>query len=286
MPPIFPVRLPSSVQGQQNGDVDRSLLSEVDDPNYTRLMLTPCAEAMRALHVYAATAGIRLSTTGRGRTLASQWLIFGGAAARYRPCTYPEYLAARLVKRHKKWLPADRARVAARLNITIPDSTYWCKIRNPNGTWPATVATPGTSNHGWWAADDLAEIVNGRRVSLRITTRDWLYANAPQFGFGWESKAEPWHVAWIMGDQTPPALKWGSEMQRIRMVNDYAILKLVGDRVEWVQNAPGVDVNNSLEPVTGPVIVLERPAFAVMHGHGKFPTPTNLLPTDFASWQP
>jgi len=278
--PFVPVRLPSCLQGQQNGEIDRALLAAVDSPDYGRLMVKPVARAMRALHAHALTAGITLATTGRGRTLMQQWSLFD---ARYEPCTYLEYLVARAVNRHKRWKPAARAQVAARLGVDIPASEWWRKRQNPNGSYPATAATPGTSNHGWLVADDLAEIRFGKRVSLTENTRQWLYQWAPLFGFTWESKAEPWHVSWAYGDDIPPALYWGSEMQRIALRDDIAILKLSGEFVEWIQDG---NVSAALAPLTGPVIILDRPAFATMHGTGDFPHPTKLLPTDFASWVP
>ena len=241
-------------------------------------MVTNVAETMKAFHRFALLVGITLASTGRYRPLRQQ---YDGFIVRYEPCSYLEYLAAKAFKRHKLWKPLDRAYVAQVLGVTIPDSTYWRKKQNPNGTWPTTVATPGTSNHGWGCADDLAEIVNGRLVSLRASTREWLYRWAPEFGFALETTAELWHWHWICGDDIPPALYWGTEMQRIHLAGDYAILKLVGDQVEWIRDG---NVNAALVPLTGPDIALERHAFATLHGTGEFPHPTNLQPTDFASW--
>ena len=84
-------------------------------------------------------------------------------------------------------------------------------------------------------------------------------------------------------NQTPinQRLLGGREVQRIRLNGDYAILKLVGDKVEWIDNKAASD---QLEPVTGPIIALDRSAFAVFHGTGRFPNPTLLARTDFASW--
>jgi hypothetical protein len=78
--------------------------------------------------------------------------------------------------------------------------TYWQK---PN---TAMAAVPGTSNHGWWCADDLAEVVNGSLVGLRSSTVQWLYATGATFGFTWETTSEVWHVDWACGDVLPQAV--------------------------------------------------------------------------------
>ena len=210
--PIRRPLLPSTINGQVNGAVDASLLNWVES-NRTGsvwLMADLPARSMRAVHARAREAGIILTSTGRGRTLAQQWSIFGGGAARYRPVSSEEYTAAPPANR-KFWGLLDyvtpsgerapgRISVGKTLGIAIPNSSFWIKIKNVNGGFPATAAVPGTSNHGWWCADDLAEIVDGRLVSLRPSTVQWCYANLPDFGFHWETTAEQWHVHWTNGD--------------------------------------------------------------------------------------
>ena len=79
-----------------------------------------------------------------------------------------------------------------------------------NTTWylkkgMAPAGTPGTSNHGWGLAIDVAS-ASGKRL-------DWLLgdgfstSNALKFGFSWEVKdganAEAWHIRCVCGDKLP-----------------------------------------------------------------------------------
>lgn len=198
------VNLPTSIRNQPNGDVDPSLLNWVEQGNTALvfLMANLPARSMRAWHADAAKHGISLFTTGRGRTLAQQWQIFGGSLARYRPTNVTEWNATAVESRKIPWPAADRAAVAADLHISIPDFSYWVKI-DPK---LATAATPGTSNHGYWCADDLAELVGGKIVSLSANTLQYLYGSGASFGFTWETLSENWHVCWMMGDTLPQAV--------------------------------------------------------------------------------
>lgn len=192
---------PSSLAGQPNGAVDSRLLAQVDQrTGLSWLMLTVVARSMRAMHVAAKQAEFHLTSTGRGRTLAGQWDIFGGARKRYEPCTYAEYLVAKPFGRAKQWPDAERHLVARLLRITIPEARYWRKIKQANGGYLATAAVPGTSNHGWWGADDMAENIGGVLKPLSRGALQWLYDNAPSFGFRWELKSETWHLVWFGGN--------------------------------------------------------------------------------------
>jgi LAS superfamily LD-carboxypeptidase LdcB len=63
----------------------------------------------------------------------------------------------------------------------------------------APMAVPGTSNHNWGIAIDIAN-ASGKRL-------DWLLANADKFGFSWELQSEPWHLRYVCGDAVPEAVK-------------------------------------------------------------------------------
>jgi LAS superfamily LD-carboxypeptidase LdcB len=63
----------------------------------------------------------------------------------------------------------------------------------------APMAVPGTSNHNWGIAIDIAN-ASGKRL-------DWLLANAHRFGFSWELQSEPWHLRMVCGDNVPEAVK-------------------------------------------------------------------------------
>lgn len=210
--------LPTIIKSQPNGAVDTALLSWVEEgqKSLIYLMADLPARSMRAWHAYLAGKGLDIRTTGRGRTLAQQWQIFGGSQARYKPVTLSEYSAAPAANR-KTWPIADyissvglpapgRATVAHLLGVTITNSVYWIKIKQANGGYPSTAAVPGTSNHGFWCADDLAEYVNGKLLgSIRASTLQVLYASGATFGFTWSTASENWHVDWAHGDSLTQA---------------------------------------------------------------------------------
>ena len=80
----------------------------------------------------------------------------------------------------------------------------------------APVATPGTSNHGWGVAIDAALKLRGKRGGVvSITTKprvarrsglQFLLDEAPSLGWSWELQSEPWHIRYVAGDKTPPAV--------------------------------------------------------------------------------
>lgn len=218
--PIRPLVPPAAVKSQPNGSVDDSLLGVVDSPSKLYKLAKPADRAMRALHAAVKEKfNVQLTTTGRGRTLAIQWNSFGGAEARYKAVSASEW-ASTPADRRKKWplndytfnvdgsqLPAPgRASVARILGVTIPNSDYWVKIRQPNGAYPATSAVPGTSNHGFWCADDIAlpdgpdDNTYPDGIGIRADILNWLYENEVSFGFAHSLQSEPWHIQWIGGD--------------------------------------------------------------------------------------
>jgi LAS superfamily LD-carboxypeptidase LdcB len=85
--------------------------------------------------------------------------------------------------------------------------TYW---QRP-GT--AIAATPGTSNHGWGLAVDVAVAVplnGGGHTIVGITSRrdvlQWMLDNAHRYGLSWEAQSEPWHIRYNTGDRIPQAV--------------------------------------------------------------------------------
>lgn len=171
--PIGKFVAPSRIRGMANGNLNLSVLKpvELNKTSLTYLMVEEPARAMRALHAEALKYNIVLTTTGRGRTFDQQYALF---FQRYSPTA-----------------------IAGQSTKVYNGKTYWLK------KGMAMAAVPGTSNHGFWCADDLAEIINGVVVSLRYSTVQWLFAIAPSFGFKWETTTENWHVTWQMGDVIP-----------------------------------------------------------------------------------
>ena len=205
--PIESTLPPSAVAKQPNGAVDEAFLDLVDDrTDVTFKMATLPARGMIAMHAaIKRDLGVTLSSTGRGRTLAGQWEIFGGTRKRYQPCSEETFVIHTNLKqgRTKRFPAADRAKVAALLGIEIPAEEFWTKIQNPNGTFPAMAAVPGRSPHGLWCADDLA-LPGNRNLTAQIV--HWLFDNELAFGFSHSTKTETWHVQWFVGDTVPQAV--------------------------------------------------------------------------------
>lgn len=140
----------------------------------TLLLAPAAARSMRAMVLAAARDGVRLSATGTYRSYERQRDLFFD-----RYTTVP--------------LPGRRTEV-------FEGKRYWLKIGK------AGAAVPGTSNHGWALAVDLAELDrNNAIVSLRKPTLDWLAANGPKFGWWNTVTSENWHWCYCLGDNPAPA---------------------------------------------------------------------------------
>lgn len=73
----------------------------------------------------------------------------------------------------------------------------------------ARAAVPGTSNHGWGLAVDLAMGDHPSNAVPITPVLPWLIANADAYSFTWEDQTEPWHVRYVSGDQIPEkTLEW------------------------------------------------------------------------------
>lgn len=300
--PLGKAKAPSTLIGQQNGAISPDLLGPVDSNTApSRLMeRSLVAPAMAALHEEARRQGFILTTTGRYRPLQSQWDIFGGVSKRYEPCTKAEWdqrsaedKAAGRPSTVKTWPTAERNKVIALLGpqkYPVPDATYWRKIRNANGSWPYNSAVPGTSNHGDGLSDDVAQLVNGKVVTLQPDCRDWAYETFPLYGFIWESPADPPHVSWYLGDEVPLALT--DMMELIKVPGDRLVLLRDGLYVTWVQDANVLQDAINLKWVNPTVKLIQRRDLSVLFGRGVFPTyqpsaqePNVTKKSDFAGWE-
>lgn len=221
MPVRRPATIPTALKGQSNGAISRDLLTQVDSRDgLTWLMADLAARSMKALHAAAAKRGLKLTSTGRGRTLSQQWGIFGGGQARYQPATLTTYNNTPSSRRRfwpkvdysNNGMPAPGRDTAAHLlGVEIPDTSYW--VMKNFGTaaspqWPAMAAVPGTSNHGFWLADDLAKVdPTGVKPYLSFNAADLqiLYELGPLYGFYWDTPSENWHVHWMNGDSLTQA---------------------------------------------------------------------------------
>ncbi len=215
-PPKVDSKPPPDILKELNGAIPRSKLEVVDldaDMGDVWLLASKPARGMRAMHAaIRVELEVVLSSTGRGRTTMEQWTIFGGQQARYEPCTkavFDTLIHPADDKPRKQWMKRDRDRVRALFaDLDIPDEEFWAKKKRSNGTFPATAASPGTSPHGWWCADDLAIGPFPRMDTITHSSKvgQWLFAHETEFGFGHGLTSEAWHVQWFMGDVMPQAV--------------------------------------------------------------------------------
>ena len=166
---------PADLAGKQNGLLPATLLGTIAGG---RLHKNAVA-GWQAMCVAAAKAGIVLDPTSSAdtyRTLAIQEAAF-----------FQRYSAKP---------------TGSTVTRTYRGQTYWLK----KGYAPS--ASPGTSNHGWGLAVDIAN-ASGKRFT-------WLIANANKYGFyigvgdSTSPNFEPWHWEYVLGKPyTAPAKRKG-----------------------------------------------------------------------------
>ena len=172
--PVSRVSLPACLKGQANGKIDPKLLMECGVGSAT--MVIPAARAMKAMMAAARAAGFDPRHVGAYRPYDSQVALFN---ERY-----------------------SKAEIKGRPTKTWNGVKYWQK---PN---TAMAAVPGTSNHGWGLALDIAEERNGKPGIDSISSKfvEWLIKNAATYGFSAEAQSEPWHWRYVAGDRIPAAV--------------------------------------------------------------------------------
>jgi hypothetical protein len=199
MLPVRDVVKPSALSGVTNGQLPPGVLTQVTGAGGRKGVLqTSAAHAWNDLVAAAAKAGITLTATSNGdfyRSLESQTSLF---LQRYSP-------AFILGRPSKAW----------------KGKTYWLLPTL------AQAATPGTSNHGWGLAVDMAEYIEGRIVSLRPGTLAWLATKGIEMGWSAELQSEPWHWRYYAGDRhvdqpapQPPPATGGSDMIEFLQLDD------------------------------------------------------------------
>lgn len=175
--PIAPLRKPSCLKSQKNGELSAGILKKCGIGNF--LLAEPAARACRAMVAAAEAAGFKVRATGTYRTLKQQEQLF---LSRYTTKELPG-------RPTKKWNGV----------------TYWQLPKT------AMAAVPGTSNHGWGLAVDFAEELDGDTQPESVSPRfvKWLCRQASRYGFSAELQSEPWHWRYIAGDKIPDAvLTW------------------------------------------------------------------------------
>lgn len=181
--PIVPVNRPADLAGAENGQLSSSLLTPVT-PVKSRgwSMHHLAARAWEAMRAQAWREGVLLSVSGNPyRDLAGQRALF---MRRYQS-TSP----TRLDSRGRVWNGVRYYRTSG-----------------------APAAVPGTSNHGWGLAVDVALDADGDESfewppkSLDRRALTWMLNNAHRYGFSWELQSEPWHLRYVVGDNIPEAV--------------------------------------------------------------------------------
>lgn len=188
--PIAKMTLPSTLKGQTNGKLPDSILDKIGVGG--ALMEKTAARSFIAMFAHARKAGFEIRQVGDYRTYAEQVNLF---VARYEPVAYARYVVT----------PSDRKKVWEG-GAKEHGSKYWIK-RLINGSYPATAATPGTSNHGWGLALDIAEEYDNDPYpdSIRAAFVNWLCNNAHYYGISAELQSEAWHWRYVAGDKIPAA---------------------------------------------------------------------------------
>lgn len=190
--PITPLVMPSTLRGRENGKLPSELLDQIGVPG--ALMERTAARAFRAMLAEMRKGGFEPRQVGHYRTFQQQLNLF---LSRYREATSAEFSATPSQHR-KQWSGATQNGY---------NSIYWVK-KLINGSYPATAATPGNSNHGWGLALDLAEEYDTDTApdSIRSQWVQWLVNNARRYGISAELQSEPWHWRYVAGDTIPQAV--------------------------------------------------------------------------------
>ena len=190
--PIVPLVRPSTLNGVENGKLRPELLTEIGVPG--ALMEKTAARAFRAMLAEMRKLGFEPRQVGHYRTFQQQLNLF---LSRYQETSLNTFNSTSSSHR-KQWNDAPRHGY---------QSIYWVK-KLIDGRYPATAATPGSSNHGLGLALDLAEEYDTDTApdSIRSQWVTWLVNNAMRYGISAELQSEPWHWRYVAGDRIPQAV--------------------------------------------------------------------------------
>jgi hypothetical protein len=197
LPIAKPVWQPRSLSGDLNGSIPDAELVPIFGMADARVQMH--SAAARSLTAFC--QAFALGNGGKTLTFTSRYDVYrpysaqvSGFVNRYEPCSLTLY-SLTPSSRRKRW-PDD-----ARKPSQYQGKTYWRKKRNADGSYPATIATPGTSNHGWGLAIDLALGPPGVAGSpLTYSAVEWMRRNVQRMGFSYESQSENWHIRLVVGD--------------------------------------------------------------------------------------
>ena len=176
--PVLPIIMPTKLKGFTNGELPDTLLRPVKGGGKLE---AHAATAWSAMQLTAYFDGIDLSKH----------------VGAYRPLTAQKALFA------QRYSTTQTGRVP-QVTRTMGGKTWYLK----KGMAPA--GTPGTSNHGFGVAIDVAS-ASGDRLKWLLGD-GFLTCNALKFGFSWQvsdskdKNFEAWHLQYFAGDKLPQAV--------------------------------------------------------------------------------
>lgn len=177
--PVLPIVQPTDLKGAKNGEINPALLRDIKAPNGKLHRLA--ATAWNAMQLDAAFNNIELKHVGAYRSLVEQVNLFN---TRYQAN------------------PTGRTPQVTR---TYLGKTWYLKKSM------APAGTPGTSNHGWGLAIDVAN-ASGARLSWLLGD-GFATCKALEYGFTWavadptNPNFEAWHLQYVTGDIWTPAVE-------------------------------------------------------------------------------
>jgi peptidoglycan hydrolase-like protein with peptidoglycan-binding domain len=190
--PVSEMKYPSAIGYLTNGYINKDDLVTFGPDGS---LISPAARAFQALRFHCLGFGLKVCWTygGTYRDFDTQRRTF---EQRYESVSLVVWLVT----------PKDRRKTWPDARQYKHRSTHFRKRQSPNGTYPATAATPGNSDHGWAVAVDIAEGDHPRRVRAINTDKGkfaLLVRDAESFGFSWQLQSEPWHIQYFAGDAIP-----------------------------------------------------------------------------------
>jgi peptidoglycan hydrolase-like protein with peptidoglycan-binding domain len=173
--PVGAMKPIGMLAGYQNGRLDATVLT---DSGTRHLLANICsARKFKAISAAAVAAGIPLTSTGIYRSFDAQVSL--------------------MLQRF------DRGYIAGRGQYDHYQGIVYSLKVGQSGA-----ASPGTSNHGMGRSNDFAVMLDGDTIpdSLRLSDRQWLAGNAPDYGIYFEVATEDWHGTDWVGDEIPQAV--------------------------------------------------------------------------------
>lgn len=248
--PITPLVMPSTLRGAQNGKLPNEILDQIGVPG--ALMERTAARAFRAMLAEMRKGGFEPRQVGHYRTFQQQLNLF---LSRYQEASQTTFNNTPGAHR-KQWNAATQNGY---------NSIYWVK-KLINGKYPATAATPGSSNHGWGLALDMAEEYDADSAPDPIRSQwvKWLVDNARRYGISAELQSEPWHWRYVAGDNIPQAVldfESGNPVPVTPAHNPTPVLVFAypgtplrlgskGESVKLIQGVVGAKVDGDFGPAT------------------------------------